>query len=231
MKYLVLLLSLPFAITVQAQTSVKAYINVTTGSFGHSFINSYLYTKQYTTLRDYVKPSAAIVFQNKKGNSHEIELSRLEVREDEKKIWTLNPSFSTYGYMKAQKTITTSLAARYEYIINIAKKKKYLVQPSVGLAGMPFYSRNNSIPYISSDYRASLTEIGVVGFVVPRINISLSKRLFIDVNIPMPVLSMASTTQYLGDPTLIPGARKYNTINFDLFPGSLSARVGFGVRF
>ncbi len=210
--------------------TVKAYINGTVSPFSGSYnYNNYLGYNQRMQLRDYVFPSFAYQWSNKKKNYHEIELNRINISEDDNQVEFINPATGVKEYMRTQKVVTTIIAARYEYIINLAKKKKWLVQPGIGFGAMPYYSRYNSIPYVSSSYPISTTTAGIRHTIIPRINIALSNNLLLDVNIPLTVLDMGYSYQRIMNPTLPGRAQKYGIVDIGI-PKYYTARIGLGLK-
>ena len=125
----------------------------------------------------------------------------------------------------------TSIALRYEYQYALFKKKNFKVQPSIGIAGSAYYERFKTVPYVTSAYPTTETNTGIRGFIIPRINWHVSRRLFFDVNVPLCVLQGGAQFSNIQDPTLTINQQKYGVATFNMFPPYYSFRIGAGWTF
>lgn len=217
--------------SLQANYTVAAYA---TGIFQpqidarlHSPVNgSGANVKSY----NYIQPAAAVSKQTKRGNYHQLELSTLSF-----KVWEhsgetgYNPS-TGYTYRTQYKVKTADVAIRYEFIIPFVKRNDARVIPSLGFGAMPWYSSYKFAPYTTADYPLTTSAIGLRYFVTPRVQVALSKRVFLDANIPICVMNMGTTKQNIQNPTLPVNAQKYSVFDFDVMPKYHTARLGLGVK-
>lgn len=178
---------------------------------------------------DYVHPSAAVMIQTKRGNYHELELSQLSFGRTEESTG-IKDTNSAYKYRTDYRLYHTAIALRYEYIIMLNKRKEARFATSIGWSAMPYFERLSVMPYITSFYPMMTMNLGVRSFIVPRLIVNVSERVFLDANLPLCVLDMGTTSQNIQNPTLPAAAQKYSVWNLELMPGYFSARLGLGVK-
>lgn len=181
-------------------------------------------------LYNYIQPAAAVSKRTKRGNYHQLELSTVSF-----KVWEHSGAVGYYpstGYIynTQYKIKAADIAVRYEFIIPFVKRNGARVIPSLGFGAMPWFSTYKFAPYTTADYPLTTSAIGVRYFVTPRVQVALSKRLFLDANIPICVANMGTTKQNIQNPSLPVNAQKYSVFDFDLMPKYHTARLGFGVK-
>lgn len=180
-----------------------------------------------TSVSDYIQPSLAVSFGNKNHNYHELELSRISVRST-----SVNPMLQTsqanlpLGY----RLNTTHIAMRYEFIIPFIKRKEALFVPAVGAAVMPYYSRYSLQPYSTADVPVTSSTLGAQTFIIPRLQVNLSKRVFIDANVPVCITDFGAKRNHIQDPTLPVNAQQYTIADVQFLPGVYTARLGLGIK-
>ena len=175
-------------------------------------------------------PTIAFQIKNKRNNIHEIELTDLSVaRVSNKHLLSYRPDlepFAVGGYS----TTSTNVALRYEYIRTFSRKINSRFMPSLGFGILPYYQRDSYKPILSTDYIAKRTVLGAKGFLIPRVCYNVSKRLFVDLNIPMCFVDVNAKINKLNNPNL-PFSEQRNTItNAEMFPDFFSLRLGLGLR-
>ena len=176
------------------------------------------------------RPTLAFQAKNKKGNIHEFELTRLEIgRQKDQESLSYQPGKDPIP-LAGGKLTSTSIAVRYEYIRTFAKKQNSRFMPSLGFAIMPYYQRAHFTPIMSTFYANITTYVGAKGFLIPRINYSLSKRVYLDLNVPVCVVDAHVAMQRAQDPTLPAARQKSSTTNIDIPSEFFSLRLGVGVR-
>lgn len=218
---------------VHAQTknieTVKVYLNGAGSTFKSFNFDIYNGKNQRNRIYDYLYPSFAYQWNNKRNNAHEIELSRCNIRTEDKQLEQRDPNGIRH-YIQGQQTTTTTIAFRYEYILNFGKKKKWAIQPSIGFAAMPYYHHFYSVPYVTIDYPTSSTNIGIRHAVIPRINVSLSKKLLLDINVPISVIDIGYNRNIIRNPTLPARAQEYGIVDVEVFPKYFTARISLGLK-
>ncbi|MBS1774346.1 MAG: hypothetical protein JST82_15930 [Bacteroidetes bacterium] len=207
----------------------KMYINGYASSFKPFNYYTYMGFNTRSNIRDYISPSFGLSFSRKGKNYHEIELSRFDISKQDIKIETYDYNGNKY-YQPVQMLTNTFIALRYEYILGFIKKKNAILKPQLGFSAMPYYYRNKSTPYLSYDYPVAQTYVGIQCAIVPRINISLSSKLLLDINIPLPLLETNIAKQNIANPKLPAQSQKYSIVDVMVFPRYFTARVGLGLK-
>lgn len=207
--------------------AVKLY---TTGRF-NPYSDVYIKDRESYTIRtsvsDYIQPSLAVSFRNKDHNYHELELSRVSVRST-----SVNPTILTSQTSLPQgyRLNTTHIALRYEFIIPFIKKRQALFVPAIGAAVMPYYSRYSLKPYSTADVPVTSSTLGAQTFIIPRLQVNISKRVFIDANIPVCIADVGTKRINIQDPTLPSHAQQYSLADMQFLPKFYSARLGLGIQ-
>jgi len=175
-------------------------------------------------------PTIAFQIKNKRNNIHEIELTDLSVaRNTFKNSLSYNPT-QPLALLNGSKVTATHISLRYEYIRTFSKKINSRFMPSLGFGILPYYQRNSYKPALSTDYIAKRTVLGAKGFLIPRVCYNVSKRLFVDLNIPMCFVDVNAKIDNLNNPNL-PVSEQSNTItNAEMLPDFFSLRLGLGLR-
>jgi hypothetical protein len=202
--------------------SLKLY-NVST--FNPERVTNYSMFTMKNKLNKFISPAAALTIRTKRGNQHEIEVSdiRYEVNEQ-----TIRPKGFPGVYSDKRHNI--GMALRYEYILVFAKKKDWKVQPSLGFSGQPYFNVDKLTSGNTSVFPTSYSEIGMRGYVIPRINADICKRVFLDVNVPICMMDMKYTSRKQMSPGLPAAQQNVSVFDFEAMPSYFSFRVGLGVR-
>ncbi len=83
--------------------------------------------------------------------------------------------------------------------------------------------------YNTSIYSLEQKNVYVAYHIIPRINVSISKRLGIDFNTPFKLFKLGYLQQSIDNPTIPVAQRSWSNFNFDLFNSSntpITARIG-----
>lgn len=175
-----------------------------------------------------LKPTIAVLWRNKKGNFHEVELNRFnnDVDKYEDVVYQNGMRIVING----GRTVNTNLSVRYEYIIQFGKKKNSRLLPSLGFAVNPFYERLSYQPNVSTAFPIMILETGFRTYITPRATYYFSRKFFMDVNVPLALASFSIQYQKIQDPSLSSNQQQYGVMNFDMFRNMLNARVGLGLK-
>ena len=179
---------------------------------------------------NYIQPAAAVCKRTKKGNYHQLELSTVSFKVWEHSGETGYIPTTGYTYRTQYKIRTADVAMRYEFIIPFVKRNDAKVIPSLGFGAMPWFSTYRFAPYTTADYPRTISSIGLRHFITPRVQVALSKRVFLDANIPICVMNMGTTKQNIQDPRLPVNVQKSSIFDFEIMPKYHTARLGLGVR-
>lgn len=234
MKAILFIVFLACIISANAQTvdgykhAFKVYATGSILDYNNTHYINVFSNKIQNRVRDYVQPSFAITSRTKKGNYHEAELSRLDFSQTENSAIFTDPSTGVQAYRYLEKIRTIQIAVRYEYIIVLNKKKNAWLVPTIGFAAMPYFTRYSLLPYYTANYPMTTASIGVRSMIVPRVNVNLSKKILLDVNVPICIFDGGHNWQHIQNPTLPVRAQKYSVADFQALPGFYSARLGLG---
>jgi len=210
--------------------AVKFYNLTTYADYGKSANDTIRYPFQYTDTRlRILHPTFAFQWKTKKNNFHEVELTdfTLGIAGNNKE----NELDSNVIPVYSDELITTSISARYEYILNFNKLKKTKFIPSLGFAINPYFGQFHYSPGAQNDYQTSEKYIGAKVFVTPRITYHISQKVFFDLNVPICIFDTYFQTYKDENPTLSVHEQKTNTLNFEEFPKMFNLRIGIGITF
>lgn len=230
MKLFTALVLTALSTTAIAQSStlgkyqIKLYALVTTNATSiNNTYNSNRKSISYVFFNEKLNPTFAINKRTHKGNRHEIELTAFAVNETSNRTTYSNPGISqvaTGGSVQESK-----FALRYEYIYVFLKDKK--IQPSIGGAVSPYYAKYNFTPLSSSVFPFKEYAFGIQTFIIPRISYNISKRFFVDLNVPLKITENQFSSRHEYNPT-----EQNNTSNnnsFTAFEDMFYARLGIGI--
>jgi hypothetical protein len=183
-----------------------------------------------TTTLQILHPTIAFQWKTKKNNFHEIELTNFMLgkltTKTENKDDTINNGQTVRGY----DLVTTSISARYEYILNFYKSKESKFVPSLGFGINPYYRQNNYTPKNESSFSSSEQYFGAKVFLTPRLTYYLSSKFFLDINIPICFFDGYFLIDKENNPALPIQERTISTFNFNGFPKVYSGRIGVGLK-
>ncbi len=176
--------------------------------------------------------SPAIVFYNKKGNSTEIELSRLRYTNSFNEEYSVYDSTGmVYNTISGKYEKQFELFLRYEYKVSLFKKKNWkTIRPIIGFSAMPFVSWNKTQPLLSTEFETSKTIMGIYLSVIPRIEYIISDRWYVDLNVPIAVSTSHYTIIKSEDPALDLNERVIEIMDYYNTPISFSIRLGLGFK-
>jgi hypothetical protein len=191
--------------------------------------SSYSIYTTNTTLQ-ILHPTVAVQWRTKKSNFHEIELTSFTLGKLTNKTETIVDSTNNVQTESVNDLVTTSISARYEYILNFNKLKNKKLVPSLGFGVNPYYKQYKYLPENSSSYSTSLLYIGTKIFITPRLTYYLGSKFFLDINIPICFLDGYVLIDDEDNPALPAEERTVTTFNFNGFPMVFSGRIGVGLK-
>jgi hypothetical protein len=199
--------------------------NITTITQNEVLYSDSIYHREgsYT---NYAHAAPAIQVSTRKNNFHEIELTDFTIsrKEDLRSVQGIN--WVTSG----ESSKITSIALRYEYILNFSKRRSSRWVPALGFAASPYYLRFRIDPFTTNIYPTMDNFIGMRMFVIPRLSIHLNKRIFLDFNVPACLANIyyqSSSTATM----LFPRKDSWaNSFNVNVIPFYFSFRGGVGIK-
>lgn len=191
-----------------------------------------------TTLREYEKEingfnfSPAIVFNNKKGNSNELEISRFRFSNNYSKEYSiLDSTGAVENTLPGSYNKEFELFFRYEYKLHLFKKKDWeKIKPILGFSATPFFQWNKSEPSRSNEFSSSNTSVGLYLSIVPRVEYVINERWYLDLNIPIALVTTHYTRIRHDNPTLPIDERVVSIFEFYNGPVSFAIRFGIGIK-
>lgn len=204
---------------------IKLYGLVTTNATSiNNTYNSNNRSISYVFFNQKLNPTLAVNKRTKNGNRHEVELTAFAVNETTNRT-TYNNNSQSPIYMGGA-VQESKFALRYEYIYVLLKDKK--LQPSVGAAVSPYYAKYNFTPLTTAAYPFKEYAFGIQTFIIPRISYNISKRFFVDLNVPLKITEAQFSSRREYNPT-----EQNNTSHnssFTAFQDMFYARLGIGVN-
>ncbi len=188
------------------------------------------YFSYTTTNLQILHPTIAFQWKTKKNNFHEIELTCFIIDKAVTKTEIKNTTSANVYLLSGSDITTTSIAVRYEYILNFNKSKDRKLVPSLGFSINPYFKQNKFSPVISSSFPTSESYFGTRVFITPRLTYYVKSRFFVDINIPLCAFDTYSVTEKREDPSIPESERTIKTNNFQMFPTIFSGRIGIGLK-
>jgi hypothetical protein len=175
-------------------------------------------------------PALAFQWRSKKNNFHEIELTELKWDNTATSSVITNDSIKLWALAGDESVTHCAVAARYEYILMLGKKKERKLVPAIGFAGSPYYSSYRFSPEVSASFPQSRQDIGLRAFVVPRLTWYVKDRIFFDLNLPVCIANLNYSEEKSEDPALPSTRHDVQLIDMRVLPKYFSARIGIGIK-
>ena len=202
------------AIKIYNLTSYEENVRYSGGSAAYSF--------------QILHPTVAFQWKSNKGNFHEVELTNLTLNKNPT-VTVIAKDTSGNVQTRHDDLISSSIALRYEYILNFNKSKDIKFVPSLGFAMGPYFKQNSYQPTPTS-FRTHERFIGVRAFIIPRMTYYLSSKIFFDINFPISIFdtySIRSRTENLAIPV---NQQTITYFDFTAFPKIFNVRLGIGLK-
>lgn len=176
--------------------------------------------------------SPAVKIKNPRGNAHYLEISRLRYDNDYSE---------EYFYVDSTGVASPAIAGedvrhfecylRYEYSLGLFKRRNWeKLGLSLGFSACPFFNRNKTIPLLSSEYPITTTSTGVYLSVIPRIEYNINEKWFLDVNLPLALVTAEYMLTRIDNPAIEPNQRLNGIFDFRQGPIGVAVRLGLGFR-
>ncbi len=175
-------------------------------------------------------PTVAFQWKTPKRNFHEIELTGMMAGNKRSQTVLMNDTTNVAPIVGGMNTLIAELSLRYEYILNFNKIRESKFVPSVGFGLNPFYRQISETPVLSNLFPSSEKQFGLRAFITPRVTYFMTKKIFLDLNVPLCFGELNYSSLKQVNPTLAEDSRTTSTINFYQFPKLVSARIGVGIK-
>jgi hypothetical protein len=118
---------------------------------------------------------------------------------------------------------------RYEYKLALFKKKGWeKFKPVIGFSASPYIQWNKHQPGLSNAFPTSRTTVGLFMSVIPRVEYQLNDHWYLDLNLPLSILTMNYITNRTNNPNLPIEDRTSHIIDFHNGPIAFAVRFGVG---
>jgi len=155
---------------------------------------------------------------------HEIELYQLKAgfRQNQNQV----NGITTNG----EKVFETEIFLRYSYNIRFSSSgKRFSYILGAGLS--PYYMGSKSKPLFGNSFERKIQEFGFTVDLFPRINYSLSSRVFVELNFPISLFGGRIEEIEVEDPSIPVSEQDESNWNSNLFPTIFRPSLGLGVSF
>lgn len=177
-----------------------------------------------------IQPTLAFQWKSGSNNFHEVEISGIRVGKYGTRTEREDSTTGLRETVAGQDVSQTSLAIRYEYIVNFNKKSDHKLVPSLGFGAGTNYGRHKSEPYISNSFPVTQTQVSLKLFLTPRLTYYFNSKLFMDLNIPVCVSDLNTTVFHVENPAFTSRQQKNTDYTFTGFPKIVSGRIGVGLK-
>ncbi len=182
-------------------------------------------------------PVVGLTKLKKKGAFYEVSLTHLNFIHDDD--LTLHSIFDTASNTvtslsipsRGAKAFKAHVGLRFEWAFPLFFEKLGRFQPYIGVSTDPSVFYENIVPYTTAYYPTIGFETRNTVSFIPRAVFNVSARLFLDLNVPISVFSMALTYNHVDNPILPTYARTETEFSTKLFPAQLNMRLGLGYKF
>ncbi len=187
---------------------------------------NFRYNRRLKTELTIVNPNFAVLYKTSKGNSHEFELTDLNIQNTKNEETDSN--YTTIISGESVRSSTISL--RYEYTPNANHLTYKNASLSLGFGVQPYFYRTSITPHVSTQYPESELFLGNLFYIVPRISYSINNHLSIDVNSPINLLDVYFYSQQIHNPLFSESQKNRTTLTFEGIPNKLSLRFGLAYK-
>ena len=208
---------------------LKIYSNLEFSNFKSTNGNDTLITADERSSFFFGGFSPAVSILKENGNFQEFELSRLRFSNQEEEATINNVSSSTTERILGAKRTNFELGLRYEISWSL-KKKVTTFMPAIGLSNKLHYmamefspKTSNAFPMKSNIFRNSIA-------VVPRVQLKLSDRLFLDCNVTLPLVDYENSKEIIQNPSLPSNAQEQVTKEWFFLAQAFHLRIGLGFK-
>jgi hypothetical protein len=137
-------------------------------------------------------PTVAFDWMTKRKNTREFEVIDLVLNGQSTRKYTYEVNGVTEHFQ--EKTATTAISIRYQYIINYCKQKESKWVPSLGFSFNPYYQYTSSNGSGPLSYHTSEQTLGIRASINPRITYFFSKNLYVFAEMSYTMLDISGTT-------------------------------------
>lgn len=175
-------------------------------------------------------PTIAYFWKGKKQNWNEVELTTLIMNKKADNYTNTQLSNGLPIAYSGADIFTTALSLRYEYIINFFKMSESKIATSLGFAINPYFTQIKNKPHTTQAFPTSMSNIGVRGFLIPRLTYYVSSKCFFDFNIPLAIFDGINSATTIRNPQIKIKSQRTFEGDFKILPQQFSLRLGVGIK-
>jgi hypothetical protein len=225
---LIFLASILFGSTfANAQSSLKLYYNSSTDLNDGITTNS-----NAVKIVDNIFPRFSFALHKALAKQKYVEVEIGTVRNTNTSLYLNVDSIATLQGKVNQLQLNARLERGKTIMQTMVKKREWKFM--LGDAAQLQYNNNQSTSYVSNIFSLSSKQFHVIYQLIPRINIQLSKKLLLDVNMPTQLIKVGVINQNVANPNIPVEQRKWSIFDMDfLLIGSSSPvglRAGLGYK-
>lgn len=171
-----------------------------------------------------LSPSIVLMWQGKKRISQEVELGDFSWQ----KVFWVDGNGNP---IKGQYQNWVDVALRYECLYKIGNPN-WRFSPIISAGINPYIKSVSTNPETSLVYPSSRLTVGARVNIIPRLNIRLTNRWFLDINTPINLFGQSIQRNVVENPSLPLNQQRNTYFDFAPFSGisDISVRVGVGFR-
>ncbi len=172
--------------------------------------------------------SVALALEKTKS-VHEIELSRINVFKNDYEARLFKVQQDTNQIVNGQNASMFRLNIRYEYsrkLINSNRKCDFMLGASLE----PYIKSFTTKPKRSDSYPYKYTQIGAKMQLVARGVYNISKKVYIDLNLPFEIFNFRRSNSRYDNPTLPYELQNISEYRLDFFNNPFHFRIGVGIK-
>jgi hypothetical protein len=169
-------------------------------------------------------PSFAIEFQSNKRFTHEIELMPVEFNIDEESE-IIYVDTTTSEIMNGNKN--TFIESHFRYQVNYYFTKNNIVRPYIGISTKFFYNFERIKPKTTGKFKNTKQNIGLHFAISPSVSFNLSKKLSLDLNIPIGFYEFKLNMENDENPNKALEYQKTSKFIRGFMPKVYNIRIGF----
>jgi hypothetical protein len=224
------------ALKNKPRNAVKLFLEFKTFSYSKNFNTKY---DSFNILSTYEQkliglyPSVAYTKYHKNGHFTEIALSfiQLQHNDDVNNLVYTNANTNVQSFVepsKGEKSFDVKLGFRFDYNIPLFSGENSQIY--LGFSDEPLIFYQKVLPYTSASFPATQFELRNNVALIPRFVTNVTKKVFLDFNIPLSLFSMSYRYENNKNPILPISEQQVSTFDARFLPKNWQFRLGLGVR-
>jgi len=160
--------------------------------------------------------------------THEFELSRLVYNQID------HLSYEDYGDQNSIEVLAgeeiSNFQTKLRYELGFTNQSTRKIKPMIGFAAQPYFYYSKFVPAVITFFPTNTATVGTTLFLVPRLMVDISKKIFLDVNIPIGIVDFYWVRKKSLDPSLTIEEQVEHKTNHEFVYKTFQIRLGLGIR-